>query len=365
MRKSDQCVLLAIETSCDETGIAIMQRNGDEMRPLAHAVASQIDIHKETGGVVPNIAAREHVSVLRPLLERVMREANMSREHINAIAVTVGPGLAPALAIGVQAARTLSYVWNVPIVPVHHIEGHVYSALLMSDKDLHDAHDLKANISNALFHALALIVSGGHTMLIEVSDHLRYRILGSTRDDAAGEVFDKVGRMLGLPYPGGPHVSALAQSGDAKKYKFPRPMINSGDHDFSFSGLKTAVYYTIRELSEKKLIEEAAHICAGFQEAVVDSLCSKSSAALRGGEFSVLLLAGGVAANDLLRKKLQRVAQHNNILLRIAPKALCSDNAVMIGQAGIIAYEHGRTVSWRDVDIRARVSIEEYALQTG
>lgn len=331
--------LLAIETSCDETGLAVMQREGEEIRVLSQALASQTDIHALTGGVVPEVAAREHTKVFRPLLQQVLREANV---EVDGIAVTVGPGLIPALAVGVTAAQTLAYAWNKPIIPVHHIEGHIYSALMPSP----------------IFPVLALIVSGGHTMLIEMKDHLQYKVLGETRDDAAGEAFDKVARLLGLPYPGGPALSELAGSGDPKAFTFPRPMLNSGDLDFSFSGLKTAVLHALRDHPEIT----KPNIAASFQQAVVDSLVKKTLQAYQKIQPNVVVLAGGVAANKLLRQDLQVAIEKLGGTLRIAPLSLCGDNAVMIGQVGFIAYEQGRTKSWREIDAKARINIESMSL---
>lgn len=337
--------LLAIESSCDETGVSVIQKRGEEIRVLAELITSQANIHEQTGGVIPEIAAREHLNVIGPMVASAMQKSNCTKETIDAIAVTVGPGLMPALAVGVQAAKTLAYMWEKPIVPVHHIEGHIYSALLQA-------------ISS--FPALALIVSGGHTMLIEVADHLTYKILGETLDDAAGEVFDKVARMLNLPYPGGPHVSELAMHGNPQAFNFPRPMRNSGDLNFSYSGLKTAVLYQIRALGEK-VDNQKNNIAASFQAAVIDSLTEKLVQAAQAKQFKAILLAGGVAANAALRSRIEQEADALHISLLIAPASLCGDNATMIGQAGLFAYEVGRMKTWRDIDAIARVSIEYFS----
>lgn len=327
--------LLAIETSCDETGLAVLRKTGDKIEVLSQALASQVDIHALTGGVVPEVAAREHTKVFRPLLQKVLKEANV---EIDAIAVTIGPGLMPALAVGTTAAQALAYAWNLPIIPIHHVEGHLYSALL----------------PNPAFPALALIVSGGHTMLIEMKDHLQYQVLGETRDDAAGEAFDKVARLLDLPYPGGPTLSKLAESGDPKAIVFPRPMLDSGDFDFSFSGLKTAVLYALRDNPEIT----KADVAASFQQAVVDSLTRKTVQAYQKIQSRIVLLAGGVAANSLLRTELKTAIESRGGGLRIAPLSLCGDNAIMIGQVGLLAYEAGRTKNWREIDAKARIHIE-------
>ena len=247
--------ILAIETSCDETGVAVLRQVGDSIKVLASAVASQVNIHKLTGGVVPEVAAREHVAIIQPLIKDVLSKARLTSAPpdkggaggITAIAVTVGPGLVPALSVGVTAAQTLSFAWQKPVIPVHHLEGHIYSALLQSAEK---KQNIKFQIPNTnIFPLLALIVSGGHTMLVAMSGHLQYKVLGSTRDDAAGEAFDKVARLLGLPYPGGPALSQLAEQGNPKAFSFSRPMLHSGDFDFSFSGIKTEVLYKLRELN--------------------------------------------------------------------------------------------------------------------
>lgn len=335
--------ILAIETSCDETGLAVLQKTGDEIKVLSQALASQTDIHALTGGVVPEVAAREHTKVLRPLLQKVLREAGIhsppGKGELGGVAVTIGPGLIPALAVGVTAAQTLAYAWNKPIVPVHHIEGHIYSAL-----------------GEGSFPALALIVSGGHTMLIEMKKHLQYKVLGETRDDAAGEAFDKVARLLHLPYPGGPALSKLAESGNPKAFAFPRPMMDSKDFDFSFSGLKTAVLYALRDHPEISRQD----VAASFQQAVVDSLVRKTVHAYGKVNPRVILLAGGVAANSLLRSQLQQAIESREGELQIAPLSLCGDNAVMIGQVGLMAFAQGRVKSWREVDAQARTPLESF-----
>jgi N6-L-threonylcarbamoyladenine synthase len=368
--------IFAIETSCDETGVAVLQKEGDTITVLAEAVASQIDIHAANGGVVPEVAAREHVAVIGPLITKVLQEAKIKTpsDEIDAVAVTVGPGLIPALAVGVQAARTLAYAWQKPIIPVHHIEGHIYSALLSKAGMTND----QIPMTNELFPALALIVSGGHTMLIMIRDHLQYEVIGETRDDAAGEAFDKVARLLKLPYPGGPHLSKLAAMGDRAAFTFPRPMLNTPDFDFSFSGLKTAVLYTLRDQnpSSPPLVRGdqvtvppdkgevgglKANIAASFEQAVVDVLVTKTKRAVQKNNPQVLLLAGGVAANRPLRQQLQAMADESGVELRIAPLNLCGDNAVMIGQVGCLAFEQGRVSSWYDIDAQARIPVESFS----
>lgn len=361
--------LLAIETSCDETGVAVVMKENDAVTILADAVASQIDIHAATGGVVPEVAAREHVAVIQPMIKKVLADAKVEPAELDGIAVTVGPGLMPALAVGVQTARTLSYAWQKPIIPIHHIEGHVYSALLNSAEYKKLSHLARAsrdreirNWKNA-FPALALIVSGGHTLLIEVTRHTNYKILGTTVDDAAGEAFDKVARLIGLPYPGGPTISELATKGDKKAFDFPRPMTTSGNHNFSFSGLKTSVLYAWKKIPDDKKEQLKADIAASFQEAVIDTLCQKTERALKQKPYQQLLVGGGVAANQELQERLKTLTTRLNIPLSIAKKNLLGDNAAMIGQAGVFAYEAGRQKTWHEVDAQARISLEDFSLK--
>lgn len=359
MSDKSSITLLALETSCDETGVAILNRVGDTIKVLSSKVASQVDIHKLTGGVVPEVAAREHASIIRPMIAKVISDSKVTGENLDAIAVTIGPGLVPALSVGVTAAQTLAYAWQKPIIPVHHLAGHIYSALLTKD------YNLKTNN----FPALALIVSGGHTMLVKMAGHLQYQVLGSTRDDAIGEAFDKVARLLGLPYPGGPALSKLAEQGSSQAFQFSRPMLRSGDLDFSFSGIKTEVLYKLRELNMGTGGPKTrANVAASFQQAVVETLVAKTKEALRpvrqaqgkqaqGQQYQLVLLAGGVAANKLLRQQMQSMADELDIPLRIAPPELCGDNAIMIGQAALFAYQKNRTNSWRDIDAHARLGL--------
>lgn len=366
-----EITLLAIETSCDETGVAVVRGGAGKVEVLAQQVASQMDIHAATGGVVPEVAAREHVTALQVMLPAVLREARVVGKDLSGIAVTVGPGLQPALAVGVNAARALAYAWQKPLVPVHHLEGHIYSALLrraavssskyqVSSKSLTPTYLLPAT---NYFPALALIVSGGHTQLILVRDHVTYEVVGTTRDDAAGEAFDKIARLLGLPYPGGPPLSQLARAGSATAFSFTRPMVDSGDFHFSFSGLKTAVLYAWRALSEADKDQRKADLAASFEQTVVDTLVTKTRQAAQAFSPRLLLLAGGVAANTKLREALSREASRLGMPLSIAPPALTGDNAAMIGQAGIFAYERGRQSTWRDIDASARLPITAWPRQ--
>ncbi|MDP3934789.1 MAG: tRNA (adenosine(37)-N6)-threonylcarbamoyltransferase complex transferase subunit TsaD [Candidatus Giovannonibacteria bacterium] len=335
--------ILAIETSCDETAVAVL----DNLKVLSNQVLSQIKIHKKFGGVVPNLAMREHRKNLPIILKRALKEitplipltlrGRKEEIPIDAIAVTSGPGLEPALWEGINFAKDLAKKWRVPLVPVNHLEGHIYASWLLRRWT-----SKSAKMSNVLipkFPILALIVSGGHTELVLMKKHLDYKILGETRDDAAGEAFDKVARMLGLGYPGGPQIARLAQS--ARKYAeqtqkntelFPRPMINSGDFDFSFSGLKTAVLYYLRDNPRA----DKAEVAYEFQQAVVDVLTKKTADALRKHRVKSLVVGGGVAANKKLRASLENMIKKSfpKISLHISPLWLCGDNAAMIAAAG-------------------------------
>lgn len=344
--------ILAIETSCDETGIAVLHRKEDIITVRASAVASQVDVHTLTGGVVPDVAAREHTQVIVPLLQTVLAQANTEMSSIDAIAVTVGPGLMPALSVGVQLARTLSYRFHKPLVPVHHIEGHIYAALLREEEVAK-----KYQMPDAAFPVMALIVSGGHTLLVHMQDHLRYETIGTTRDDAAGEAFDKVARLLDLPYPGGPHLAQLATQGDDKAFSLPRPMMHAASLDVSFSGLKTAVLYLLRDNPQAN----KADVAASFQQAVIDTVMAKLTKAVKQYQPQMVLLSGGVAANVKLRDAVMQLDQMQQRRVQVSPLHLCGDNAVMIGQAGLYAFAAGRTASWRAVDPIARVPLEQFS----
>jgi len=355
--------ILAIETSCDETGLALVQKVGDSIKVLSSQLASQINIHKLTGGIIPEIAAREHVTAIQAMLPAV------KKTDVDYIAVTVGPGLQPALSIGATTAQALSFAWQKPIIPVHHLEGHIASALFRAEEI---PNKFQFPISK-IFPSLALIVSGGHTMLVAVKDHLMYKIVGSTRDDAAGEAFDKVARLIGLPYPGGPAISELAKEGNHKAFSFSRPMIKSGDLDFSFSGLKTEIYYKVKEIagiSPENKVEQVnlshqlkADLAASFQQAIIETLTTKTQQAIQDLHPSSVLLAGGVAANQKLRCELNKISEQENIPLLTAPQELCGDNATMIGFAAAFALDAQRLISWQKIDAQARLNLEDFSIQ--
>lgn len=309
--------VLAIETSCDETAIALLEGEGETVVPVMTVVRSQIETHEAFGGVVPEVAAREH---LAHLLFMLREKVSPKGEGIDAIAVTVGPGLAPALRVGVEVAKTLAWAWQKPLVPVCHLEGHVYASWLGEERPQ--------------FPALALVVSGGHTEFVLMRGHGDFVRLGETIDDAAGEAFDKVAKMLGLGYPGGPAVAALAEHGDPSAFAFPRAMLDKG-LDFSFAGVKTSVLYTLRE-HEARLADETfrRNIAASFQEAVVDVLCKKTAKAIGAHAPASVILAGGVAANIALRERLTALGKTQGVPVFVPPFVYSLDNAAMIGVAG-------------------------------
>lgn len=311
--------ILAIETSCDETAMAIVEGTGDRLKVRKNLVASQMELHNKYGGVIPEVAARQHVETVIPMLRDIVRPDG---EGIDAIAVTYGPGLVPALRVGVEMARTLSLLWNKPLVGVNHLEGHIYSNWL-------SGRGLKSLIK---FPALVLIVSGGHTEIILMKGHGKYQLIGETRDDAAGEAFDKVARILGLGYPGGPAVARLAKEGNGTRFDLPRPMLEADNFDFSFSGLKTAVLYAWRDVGDGS----RADMAASFQEAAVGVLVGKMTKAIAKTRPKTVLLAGGVAANERLRQKLGSAIrkQFPKVKFVVPPMKYTTDNAAMIGAAG-------------------------------
>ena len=315
-------LVLGVESSCDETGVALY----DTVHGLlSHALYSQIAMHNEYGGVVPELASRDHIRRVLPLTRQVLAESGRALSDLGGIAYTQGPGLAGALLVGAGMARALAYALGIPAVGVHHLEGHMLSPLI-SD-------------TPPAFPFVALLVSGGHTQLMQVSGVGRYTLLGETLDDAAGEAFDKTAQLLGLGYPGGPALSLLAETGDAARYSLPRPMQYSGDFDFSFSGLKTAVLTLVR----KEGLANAADIAAAFQEAAVDVLVTKSLAACKRSGTKRLVVAGGVGANRHLRQRLTTEAAARGIEVFYPRLEFCTDNGAMIAYAGAQRLAHAQT----------------------
>jgi N6-L-threonylcarbamoyladenine synthase len=329
--------ILGIETSCDETSVAVVRKNGDRLEVEKNLVFSQIKDHAPFGGVVPELAARRHVDLLFPLL--TASGISHTGRSIDAVAVTTGPGLVAALRVGVEAAKTLALIWKKPLVSVNHLEGHLYSVYLPST--LPTPRGAVVSPPKPLeFPALCLIVSGGHSELVLMRDHGVYEPVGATRDDAAGEAFDKVANMLGLAYPGGPSVARRAVDGNAEAVAFPRPMIDSGDFDFSFSGLKTAVlvYLKAHPVDSSRA---RADVCASFQEAIVDVLVAKTIRAVERLAPHSVILTGGVSANTRLRTELayRLKTAAPNVRAVFAPLEFTSDNAAMIAVAGAFRAE--------------------------
>jgi len=307
--------VLGIETSCDETGVAVYD---SEKGLLAHRLYSQVDLHADYGGVVPELASRDHVRKLIPLIKEVLAAANSSAQEINGIAYTSGPGLAGALMVGAMTGRSLAYAWNVPAIGVHHMEGHLLAPLL--------------EVNKPEFPFIALLVSGGHTQLLRVDGIGQYQLLGESVDDAAGEAFDKVAKMLNLDYPGGPNVAKLALQGNGTAFKFPRPMLDRPGLDFSFSGLKTSVLTAYKNTPDYP--EKLADIAASFEAAVVDTLLRKCERALKETGLKRLVMAGGVSANVKLRAELEAMAQRKRWQVFYPSHAFCTDNGAMIAYAG-------------------------------
>lgn len=315
-------LILAIETSCDETAVAIV-KNGTEL--LANVVASQIESHKRFGGVVPEVASRHHVEEITVVIEEALNQAELEPGDLTAVAVTEGPGLVGALLIGVNAAKAFVFAHSLPLVPVHHIAGHIYANRLVKEMT---------------FPLLSLIVSGGHTELVLMEEHGTFKVIGETRDDAAGEAYDKVARTLNMPYPGGPHIDKLAQEGEAN-IDLPRAWLEPNSLDFSFSGLKSAVINTVHNATQRGEVIKPEDLAASFQASVVDVLVEKTYRAAEQYNVKQVLLAGGVAANKGLRHMLENRFNGTKYDLVIPPLHLCTDNAAMIGAAGSVAYQKG------------------------
>lgn len=320
MRKDE--IILAIETSCDETAVAIV-KNGTEL--LANIVASQIESHKRFGGVVPEVASRHHVEQITIVMEEALNKAELEPANLTAVAVTEGPGLVGALLIGVNAAKAFAFAHGLPLVPVHHIAGHIYANRLVKEMT---------------FPLLSLIVSGGHTELVLMEEHGTFKVIGETRDDAAGEAYDKVARTLNMPYPGGPHIDKLAQEGEPN-IDLPRAWLEAESLDFSFSGLKSAVINTVHNATQRGEVIKPEDLAASFQASVVDVLVEKTYRAAEQYKVKQVLLAGGVAANKGLRKALEERFKDTGYDLVIPPLHLCTDNAAMIAAAGSVAYQKG------------------------
>ena len=349
--------VLGIETSCDETGVAIVDTAPWEAGEpagkglLGQALYSQIAMHVDYGGVVPELASRDHIKRVIPLINQTLKDSNTSLTEIDAIAFTQGPGLAGALLVGASIAKGLALSMNKPVLGIHHLEGHLLSPLL-------------AKNANIQFPFVALLVSGGHTQLMEVKAVGEYTILGETLDDAAGEAFDKTAKLLGLSYPGGPAVSKLAETGDASVYQFPRPMKHSGDLDFSFAGLKTSVLTQVKKLKAQgdDIFEaQKASIARSFVDAIVEVLVSKSIAALKQTGHKTLVVAGGVGANTQLRQGLETACAQAGYSVHYPPLELCTDNGAMIAFAGAMRLRKNPQLAKKDwgFDVRPRWPLDQ------
>ncbi len=338
--------VLGIETSCDETGVAIYDATAGL---LAHQLYSQISLHARYGGVVPELASRDHIRKLLPLVQETLDEAGIQGKDLDGVAYTAGPGLIGALLVGATIAEGLALGWGVPAIPVHHMEAHLLAAML------------EDRVPE--FPFVALLVSGGHSMLVDVASPGNYKVLGQTLDDAAGEAFDKTAKLLDLPYPGGPALAELATRGQSGRFRFPRPMLKKPGLEFSFSGLKTAVMLAVRELEENGPLTESdrADIAKSFEEAVVETLVVKSARAITATGYKSLVVAGGVGANRSLRTELGSALREQGVEVYYPRPELCTDNGAMIAHLGLLRLQAGHTSSG-EVMARPRWDLEE--LQT-
>lgn len=321
--------ILAVETSCDETSAAIVKFDKKEkyVEVISNVIATSLQMHQETGGIIPENAAREQLKYIIPVINQALKESSINESNIDMLAVTIGPGLIGSLLVGVETVKTLAYIWKKPVIPVNHLFGHIYANFIGRK-----AQEIK-------FPSIALIVSGGHTDLVLITNHENIKWLGGTRDDAAGEALDKTGRLLGLPYPAGPKIEELARQGK-DNFKFPRPLIYSSDYDFSFSGLKTAVLREVEkgELDKKRLND----FCASVQQAIIDVLVKKTLKAAKEFGANSIILGGGVAANQKLRDEFSKITE-----IYVPEKKLCTDNAAMIGAAAAFL---GKESSWETIE---------------
>lgn len=357
--------ILGIESSCDDTSVALVQADDTGIVVVSEKTASQIDIHKKYGGVVPEIAGRKHAEKILPVVEAVLE----GHDKPDAIAVTAGPGLMTGLLVGTEVAKTLSYLWNIPLIPVNHIDGHIHSVITGSRKQ-------EAGSKIAL-PAVCLIVSGGHTELILMKDHGKYELLGKTRDDAAGEAFDKVAKLLGFEYPGGPKISKFAETGNPKTINFPRPMLDDDSFDMSFSGLKTAALYWLRDnnLAAVETVNTngfklpvgvtgipnngptISDFCASFEQAIVDVLVTKTLRAVKQHKPASIILAGGVSANSKLRTTLASALGDTPLLL--PERKYCMDNAAMIATAGYFKAKKNECAPWQELVVNPNWKVYE------
>jgi N6-L-threonylcarbamoyladenine synthase len=322
--------ILGIETSCDETSAAVLEGNDNVLTLKSNIVASSLAMHIPTGGIIPENAAREQLKYILPVINEALQKAETKLESIDTIAVTYGPGLIGSLLVGVETAKTIALTLNKPLIPVNHMVGHIYANFITNNETVQD----KAHTEAPQFPLLALVVSGGHTDLLLMKKHGHFQLLGGTRDDAAGEALDKIGRLIGVAYPAGPVIEKLAKEGDPKRFRFPRPLVGSPDYDFSFSGLKTAV---LREVRELKQIDEQTKkdISRGTLDAIIDVIIKKTLKAAAEHNVQTIILSGGVAANQTLRDAFvdEIKKRRLDINFSVPPRSLCTDNAAMIAAA--------------------------------
>ncbi|MCF8019606.1 MAG: tRNA (adenosine(37)-N6)-threonylcarbamoyltransferase complex transferase subunit TsaD [Vallitaleaceae bacterium] len=323
MKNEKDMIILAIETSCDETSAAVV-KNGKEI--LSNAISSQIELHAKFGGVVPEVASRKHVEKMNPIIDEALNAAGITFADLDAVAVTHGPGLIGALLVGLAEAKAIAFALDIPLIGVHHIEGHISANYI--------EHNLKPPF-------LCMVVSGGHTHLVEVKDYGSYNIIGRTRDDAVGEAYDKVARSIGLGYPGGPKMDVLAKMGNGKAIDFPRTYLEKGSYDFSFSGIKSAVLNYLNQMKMKDETINPSDVAASFQEAVIEVITNKTMMAAKNLDINKIALAGGVASNSRLREEMHRKAKENGYDLYYPSPIYCTDNAAMIGIAAYYDYQNG------------------------
>lgn len=354
MEKVNPTIILGTETSCDETAAAVVKVQKERFKILSNVVSSQVKIHQKYGGIVPEVAARNHVKNMLPVLNQALNKARVNKNKIDYIAVTNKPGLITSLLVGTETAKVLSYVWQKPLVTVNHLKAHIYANYL--DAICHKPFAIR-------YPAIGLIVSGGHTELVLMKDKFSFKNIGQTLDDAAGEAFDKVAKILGLGYPGGPIISKLAKKGNSNAFNFPRGMIDSGDFNFSFSGIKTSVLYTTKQLNNpsrrRRLAEvglttkQQLNIAASFQQAVIEILVKKTVDAAKVYKAKSILLGGGVAANDELRKQIKEAASKNlpRTKLLIPPINLCTDNAAIVATAAYFKILKKDFTPWSEIKV--------------
>lgn len=369
-------IFLALETSCDETSASIVSSDTDGISILSNVVSSQIALHAPHGGVIPNLAAREHTKNINIVIKQALHEANISSSEIDVLAVTNAPGLIPALLVGTTTAKTLSWLWKKPLLGIHHLEGHIYANFITTEE-----YNLLKKDTREIFPLLALIVSGGHTQLVLMKGHFQYEIIGETQDDAVGEAFDKTARLLGLGYPGGPEVSRCAQKAKEKtspliNISLPRPMIHKPNFNFSFSGLKTAVLTLVKRYRQEHNLADTDTldtpfinaVCAEFEQAAVDVLISKTLRALETYEIRTVVLAGGVSANTHLQKSLALAIREKfpSIHFSLPPTHCITDNAAMIGAAAAMRWELMNDKekflthdTWKHLETRANALLSE------